>query len=167
MDDIHHGPLPPRTDDTIMSSGMSLCRSTTSKLMETDLPPSPPIPPTPPPAISARGLGQGEAPSHARPLSRSPPSQAFSSRAPDSCSRTFPLLRAQLSQLCSQMFWAVSISPGFLPFPSHPSPLLPPHPPAGPRSTLALTQNTDSSLPVSAQNLSETRLETSSFRKPS
>ena len=37
MNDIHHGLLPPRTGDTFVSSGMSLRRSTISKLVETDL----------------------------------------------------------------------------------------------------------------------------------
>lgn len=157
MDGIHHAPLPPRTDDSVIGSGMSLCRSTQGKLKETDLPPPSS------PRHQCTGPGAWRAPSQARPLSRSPPSQAFSSTAPDSCSRSFPFL----SQLCSQMFWAVSISPGFLPFLSHPFPVLPPNPPAVPWSTLASTQSTGSFLPVSAQNLSETRFETSSFRKPS
>ena len=105
--------------------------------------------------------------SEAQPRSTSPSSQFLSARTPESCSRTFLFPMTRLSQLCSQMLRAPSTSPGLLLFLPHPSPVLPPNSPAGPQSALALAQSTGSSLPVHAQSLSETHLETSSFRKPS
>lgn len=98
-----------------------------------------------------------------RPPSRSLPSRSFSRLL----LKNFLFLTAQLSQLCRQMLWAPRTSPGLLLSPPDPSPVLPPNPPASPQSTLASAQSIGSSLPVPAQSLSETHLETSPFRKAS
>ena len=78
-----------------------------------------------------------------------------------------PVPHDQLSQLCSQMLQAPNTSPGFLLLPPNHFPVLTSNLHAGPQSTLALPQSTESSLPVHTQSLSETHLEISSFRKPS
>lgn len=72
-----------------------------------------------------------------------------------------------LANFYSQMLQAAGTSPGLLLLRPHPSCVIPPNPPAGLQSILALAQTIGSSLPGQSQSLSETHCETYSFRKPS